>query len=411
MMTELKKHSKIVGDLSILQSRQKIIRDLSDTRTKENARFESVVDLGEKLYAHTSPEGRETIRQQLRNLRTLWDGFSEDLQLATQKLDQCLMQFAEFSFSQEQLTSWLRDVERAMHQHTELKSTLEEKRAQLQNHKIMHQEIMSHQSLVESVCDKAQKLVNQTQDTSLNVYLQSIKQLFHNIVSKSRDLLENLEDCAEKHNRFNVQCKEFYEWFNIEKQKLVDCNNSKGERSDIAARLNTLQSLKQAQIQGREYLDKIKETSASVVKSTAEKGRETIAKEVKTLESCLNQHIDDIGRYCKVFNVPELFSYLLCIPESTKTKQKVMLDKWEEFEKQMESLSKWFSAMEATFKDQQLQPNLAHKIARLKFLKEQREDIVQKEEDIDQFVDKSHALLNATGVERIRPLITQISNR
>lgn len=50
----------------------------------------------------------------------------------------------------------------------------------------MHQEIMSHQQLVESVCDKAQQLVDQTQDKSLNVYLQSIKQLFHNIVVKSQ---------------------------------------------------------------------------------------------------------------------------------------------------------------------------------------------------------------------------------
>lgn len=55
-----------------------------------------------------------------------------------------------------------------------------------QNHKIMHQEITSHQQLVESVCDKAQQLVDQTQDKSLNVYLQSIKQLFQNIVLKSQ---------------------------------------------------------------------------------------------------------------------------------------------------------------------------------------------------------------------------------
>jgi nesprin-1 len=96
------------------------------------------------------------------------------------------LQFAEFSQAQEQLTKWLRDVEKAMQQHTELKSTLQEKRAQLQNHKIMHQEIMSHQQLVEAVCDKAQQLVDQTQDKSLNVYLESIKQLFKNIVVKSQ---------------------------------------------------------------------------------------------------------------------------------------------------------------------------------------------------------------------------------
>ncbi|XP_071567068.1 muscle-specific protein 300 kDa isoform X8 [Temnothorax nylanderi] len=388
---ELKKHSEIVGDLAVLQSRQKHIRDLGDVRTHENARFESVIDLGEKLYVHTSPEGREIIRQQLRNLRGLWDGFSEDLQNSMQKLDQCLMQFAEFSLSQEQLTAWLRDVERAMHQHTELKSSLEEKRAQLQNHKIMHQEIMSHQTLVESVCDKAQQLVDQTKDTSLNVYLLSIKQLFQNIVAKSRDLLENLEDCCEKHHRFNLQCKCFSDWLNGEREKLAECNDITGERSEISRRLTSLTMLKDGQAQGAEHLMRLKEFSETVANSTAPKGREVINKEVITLENNLRQFLSEI--------------------ESVEERLKTALEKWQNFEDQLEVHTKWFRSMEAAFRDQQLQPTLIDKEARLRAFKEKREIIVRQEREIDEFVDKSHSLLHASGIERIKPLISQVSNR
>jgi nesprin-1 len=293
--TELKQHGEIVGDFTVLQKRQKVIRDLADMRTKENPKFESVIDLGEKLYTHTSPDGREIVRQQLRNLRTLWDSFSDDLQISAQKLDQCLMQFAEFSLSQEQLSKWLRDVERAMHQHTELKSTLEEKRAQLQNHKIMHQEIMSHHSLVEAVCEKAQQLVDQTKDTSLNIYLQSIKQLFNNIVSKSRDLLDNLEDCADKHNKFNIQCKAFSDWLQGEKEKLLECNDFTGERTDISRRLATLSILKDGRNQGMDLIKKLKDFAAIIVKNTASKGQGTIRNEIANLETNLTQHLNDIG--------------------------------------------------------------------------------------------------------------------
>ncbi|XP_018395829.1 PREDICTED: nesprin-1 isoform X2 [Cyphomyrmex costatus] len=388
---ELKKYSEIVGDLAVLQSRQKHIRDLGDVRTRENARFESVIDLGEKLYVHTSPDGREIIRQQLRNLRSMWDGFSEDLQSSMQKLDQCLMQFAEFSLSQEQLTAWLRDVERAMHQHTELKSSLEEKRAQLQNHKIMHQEIMSHQTLVESVCDKAQQLVDQTKDTSLNIYLQSIKQLFQNIVAKSRDLLENLEDCCEKHHRFNLQCKCFSDWLNGEREKLAECNDITGERCEISRRLTSLTLLKDGQVQGAEHLTKLKEFSEAVAHSTAPKGREVINKEVITLENNLRQFLNEI--------------------ESVEERQKAALEKWQNFEDQLEAHTKWFRSMEAAFRDQQLQPTLKDKEARLRAFKEKREIIARQEREIDEFVDKSHSLLHASGIERIKPLISQVSNR
>ena len=72
---------------------------------------------------------------------------------------------------------------------------------------------------------------------------------------------------------------------------------------------------------------------------------------------------------------------------------------------------KWFRSMEAAFRDQQLQPTLKEKQSRLAAFKEKRETILKKENEIDQFVDKSHTLLNCSGVERIKPLISQISNR
>ena len=67
--------------------------------------------------------------------------------------------------------------------------------------------------------------------------------------------------------------------------------------------------------------------------------------------------------------------------------------------------------MEAIFRDQQLQPGLKEKGERLKTLRDSRNIIANKEKSIDQFIDQSHALLNTSGVDRIKPLISQISNR
>lgn len=69
-------------------------------------------------------------------------------------------------------------IEASMQIHTQLKATLQEKRAQLQSHKMVNQEIASHQILVEAVCEKATQLVDLTQDTSLQSYISSIKVLF-----------------------------------------------------------------------------------------------------------------------------------------------------------------------------------------------------------------------------------------
>ena len=305
---ELSDLSHIVGDLDILQNRQKEIKNLIDARNLKSEQFENLIENGEKLYAHTSPDGREIIRQQLRNLRTIWDSFTDDLQTATNKLDQCLVQFSDFSSTQEQLTKWLKDVEKAMQQHTELKTTLQEKRAQLQNHKIMHQEIMSHQQLVESVCDKAQQLVDQTQDRSLNVYLQSIKHLFLSIVSKSEELLTNLEDCVEKHSQYNQQVAAFKDWLGEQSDKLQEYNIISGEKTEVGKRITYIKNLKENnEEEGDKLLENLKQHFIVVAKSTAPKGVELLKKELEDLYGMLSQHLEDTGK----FHSFQIFFYLV----------------------------------------------------------------------------------------------------
>lgn len=92
-------------------------------------------------------------------------------------------------------------------------------------------------------------------------------------------------------------------------------------------------------------------------------------------------------------------------------RQKTALEKWQNFEDQLEAHTKWFRSMEAIFRDQQLQPTLKDKEARLRACKEEREIIARKEREIDEFVDKSHNLLQTSNIERIKPLISQVTNR
>merc|ERR1712099_141924 len=48
---------------------------------------------------------------------------------------------------------------------------------------------------------------------------------------------------------------------------------------------------------------------------------------------------------------------------------------------------------------------------KLKELQSNREKIVHHEKTIDDFVNNSHNLLHNSGAERLKPVITQISNR
>lgn len=391
LIDELQANSEIVGDLSILQERQNKIREISDRRIQDASIFESLIDRGEKLYIHTSPDGREIIRQQLRSLRTNWDNFSDDLNTATQKSEQCLLQFGDFTVGQEQLTKWLKEVEKSMQSHTELKNTLQEKRAQLQNHKLMHQDILGHNTLVDSVCDKAQLLVDQTQDESLNVYLQSIKQLFADIVEKSQFLLSNLEGCVQMHNNYIVQCASLRSWLNGEKQKLLECDDLAGEKTDISRKLNALEQLKKNKDHGQKLFDDLSRLAQNVQKSTAVKGVELIAKEMGDLKNEFDNHFVEIV--------------------GIEDKQNNVLNQWNAFEKNLDELTKWCRSAETIFRDQQLQSTIQEKEKQLDTFKDQRENILQSQKKIDEFVDQAQILLNNSGADRIKTLVSQLTNR
>ena len=95
---------EIVGDYKILQERRNLLEQLSDVRNELDKEADSLADLGEKLYVHTAPDGREMLRVQLKMARERWESFSDEMTAAANQLDQCLQQFAEFSASQEHLT-------------------------------------------------------------------------------------------------------------------------------------------------------------------------------------------------------------------------------------------------------------------------------------------------------------------
>lgn len=88
-----------------------------------------------------------------------------------------------------------------------------------------------------------------------------------------------------------------------------------------------------------------------------------------------------------------------------------MLKHWSEFEEELDGITKWFRATEALFREQQLQASLEQKQEQLETLKKKRLEITDKEKVVDTFVDKSHMLLHSSGADRIKPLISQISNR
>ncbi|KAL1139462.1 hypothetical protein AAG570_006446 [Ranatra chinensis] len=165
----------------------------------------------------------------------------------------------------------------------------------------MHQEIIGNQPLVASVCEKAQQLVDQTKDTSLNTYLLSIKELFNNIVSKSQDLLNKLECSVADHTEFSLKCQAVRDWLNTEKDRVNVCNDMTGEKADIKKRIESLKGISDNIKEGICKLEQLKTLSSTVKKTTTKSGISFLEKDINKLEGSYKKLIEQVVEEHKVY--------------------------------------------------------------------------------------------------------------
>ncbi|ETN58450.1 calmin [Anopheles darlingi] len=387
----LQEFNQLVGDLSVLQERQLRLKEIAYKRLDDSSLYEDLINRGEKLYSFTSPEGREVIRQKLGAMRDLWDRFSDELNAVTHQLDQCILQFGEFSLQQEQLSKWLKDIESSMKSNAELKANIQDKRTQYQNHKLMHQEILSQAGLVESVCAKAQQLLSLTKDQHLQSYVVSIKDTYQGIVRKSGELLDNLNNCVAAHQNYVAAGSKLRSWINEEKDKVLCCEEMGGEKTEINKRIEALNNLKLAKPKGDELLNTLVQCYEQTKASTSAAGVGAIEREIGEMRS-------------------ELTSLYTQIDELIGNQRK-SLSGWGAFDQDLEGLTKWCRSMEAIFREQQLYDSLERKQQQLEVFRANQEQIGEKQKQIDDFVTTAQALFTKTGVEKIKFYINQLINR
>jgi nesprin-1 len=387
----LAENSHITGDLRLLKDRSAKVRELANKRIKDVLTFEYIFEEGEKVCLQSNTDGSSTVRQELKILKAKNDEFLDNLNTTAQRLEECLLQFEEFSVAQEQLSKWLSDVEKTMRAHTDLKSTLSEKRIQLQNQKIMHQEMLLQNSLVTSVCDKAQLLVEQTKDPSLTSYIDSIKELFQNIIEKSKGLLENLEHCLEVHTDLNNVTTHLRNWINENKQSLTTYAGLPSDKNEIKKQIKQFEEMRDKKAYGQKMMDAIDEKFKIVALTTSPQGCATITEDIDEIHELLKDlfvKIDKSADQCK----QELVEY-------------------EQFEKELEELTKWCKVKENSFKSQELMSTTGDKEAQFNKFKTLLNEISNLEKRIDSFLENCATLIQKSGIEKIKNLSNQLSNR
>ncbi|CAL1291409.1 unnamed protein product [Larinioides sclopetarius] len=329
--------------------------------------------------------------KKFRNLQKHWESLQEKCNGSLRAVDSCLQKLISFSQGQERLSKWLQEVGLSVQQHAEPKSTIQEKRAQLQSQKVIHQDILSHKPLLEAVCDKANELMAVTGDNTIPSYIHDVKMMYNAMCTKSEGLLGKLKDSINDHQKYLDDCRKFQEFLSTCHIKLQECKDTSGEKPIIVSRLNILKDLMSKQSEGDKMLSDLEKLCTVVCKNTSEHGCEILRHEMKELSDSWSQYNTALMESkCNLTNV---------------------IQQWTSFEKNMQTLNKWFKDMDAEFKKPQLQSTLEEKETQHAILKDLNDKVVYYQKDLDTLTDEAHSLTHSSGVESIKFDVSQLNVR
>lgn len=308
-------------------------------------KINTLVIMGEKLFPVTAAQGREKIRNDLRDIRERWDKLDEGIK-GQQKLQETQsLQLSSYQEMLQQTLAWLSSMEKAIHADPTAWTSAQEVRSRLLKHKTALQEIVSYKRVIEGITLKAQNLVKLTADkdkpAEVEETIQSIKSRYQNLVDKANQNIQQLETCLEVYQQFYDLQKDQEQYQKQLWQKLSSYSDLTGSKQVIQDRLNKVTEIQdqvpEANIKLKELEDHV-ETKTSALPARA---REEMQRDVANLKF-------DLGKFVAAAN-------------DSKCSLEEKLKQWNDYEELFDKLLAWLTDAEMVLKNYELKGSVEEK--------------------------------------------------
>lgn len=102
------------------------------------------------------------------------------------------------------------------------------------------EEVMSHQSTMDRVNEKAQALLATNADAKTSHAITQLTTRYQGVVAMSKDIVKNLELHCDNHAAYKQANNDFEEWLGDTKHKLGSVHDSSGTKDDVGSKLNQI---------------------------------------------------------------------------------------------------------------------------------------------------------------------------
>ena len=235
------KHSDVQGNRDEINDKIRLMEELLNEKPDAMLLLNKTLESGEKLFSSTAPEGREGIRLQVQDLQNSMDALFDKMSKLERDLQNKLVKWTGYEDSSASFFRWLQEVQDQLKGSIQLKSTLDEKKAQLQSYRTLLQDILSQQPVLDDLKEKSQYLPEKSD--KIESFLSSAQTKHAEVLQKAKQTVEDYERIVNDHYQYTKAVMETTEWLTATTNTVEMWGDNTLERLSLHANLERLKNL------------------------------------------------------------------------------------------------------------------------------------------------------------------------
>ncbi|KAJ4921305.1 hypothetical protein JOQ06_000785, partial [Pogonophryne albipinna] len=230
------------ADKQLLDSRVIKLEALLSARQEKEIQLKMLITRGESVQRNTSAEGVPVLQENLRELKESWDHLLCASIHCKSQLEGSLSQWTSYQEDVQQFVSWVERVEDSLDPADKLCPEMRDKTANLSKAKLLHEEVLSHSALLDTISVKSGNLsenyVNQLE-------LQELQERYEAARDNARSAVCRAEELVGSHLEYQRDLQSFEDWLEEEQETLGCYTQLEG---DVEILEDTLQRLQELQL-------------------------------------------------------------------------------------------------------------------------------------------------------------------
>ena len=364
------KSSDIQGNREEIIEKLATVEEMLSEKHQSMTKLNTCIELGEKLFTTTAPEGREGVRLQLQDLQSSLEAFYDKVSALERDLQSRLTKWTGYEESSATFTRWLQEMQEQLKGKLILKTTLDEKKAQLQVYRSLLQDIKSQKPVLDDLLEKSRYLPEKSD--KIDTFVKTAVQKHEEILKKSIETVEEYEGIVNDHYQYTKAVIETSEWLTATANTVELWGDTTLERLSLHANLERLRSLQISLPEEQPKVDHLKCCGLKVIPGTLESGQVNVRSQIDT--------------------TTQEWQGLLSAVQGTIEALEAKIKQWQEYESLKDNCLSWLRDTDTKLHAFDLNDSLNAKSTQLDQLKTLQGEIKAKELEIDSVTERSQLL-------------------